>query len=84
MNGLVTDLQMFAHKTLQIPLPGRHPPSPILSNGSASPGYGHAHLFLNIFEIVFLIDDNISFPSLITLITLNHQAGLYLPGFGRI
>ncbi|KAJ8625224.1 hypothetical protein MRB53_033754 [Persea americana] len=38
MNGLVTDLQMFAHKTLQIPLPGRHPPSPILSNGSASSG----------------------------------------------
>ncbi|XP_049932006.1 uncharacterized protein LOC116248678 [Nymphaea colorata] len=35
LNGLVTDLQMFAHKTLQIPLPGRHPPSPILSNGSA-------------------------------------------------
>lgn len=33
LNGLVTDLQMFALKTLQIPLPGRHPPSPILSNG---------------------------------------------------
>ncbi|KAL3824306.1 hypothetical protein ACJIZ3_020335 [Penstemon smallii] len=31
LNGLVTDLQMFALKTLQIPLPGRHPPSPILS-----------------------------------------------------
>ncbi|KAJ6881619.1 hypothetical protein NC651_028268 [Populus alba x Populus x berolinensis] len=29
---------MFALKTLLIPLPGRHPPSPILSNGSASPG----------------------------------------------
>ncbi|KAI3467877.1 hypothetical protein Pfo_024540 [Paulownia fortunei] len=28
LNGLVTDLQMFALKTLQIPLPGRHPPSP--------------------------------------------------------
>ncbi|KAF5177662.1 Peptidoglycan-binding lysm domain-containing protein [Thalictrum thalictroides] len=38
MNGLVTDLQMFALKSLQIPLPGRHPPSPILSNGSATPG----------------------------------------------
>ncbi|KAL4186154.1 hypothetical protein AMTRI_Chr09g12810 [Amborella trichopoda] len=36
MNGLVTDLQMFAHKSLQIPLPGRHPPSPIVSNGSNS------------------------------------------------
>ncbi|GAV60996.1 hypothetical protein CFOL_v3_04524 [Cephalotus follicularis] len=30
MNGLVTDLQMFALKSLQIPLPGRHPPSPCL------------------------------------------------------
>ncbi|XP_043694429.1 uncharacterized protein LOC122645158 [Telopea speciosissima] len=38
VNNLVTDLQMFALKTLQIPLPGRHPPSPILSNGSATPG----------------------------------------------
>ncbi|KAJ0970065.1 hypothetical protein J5N97_022942 [Dioscorea zingiberensis] len=38
MNGLVSDLQMFAHKSLQIPLPGRHPPSPVLSNGSASDG----------------------------------------------
>lgn len=33
MNGLVTDLQMFGLKTLQIPLPGRHPPSPNLPNG---------------------------------------------------
>ncbi|CAK9162754.1 unnamed protein product [Ilex paraguariensis] len=32
INGLVTDLQMFALKTLHIPLPGRHPPSPSLSN----------------------------------------------------
>ncbi|CAM8945477.1 unnamed protein product [Rhodiola kirilowii] len=38
MNSLVTDLQMFALKTLHIPLPGRHPPSPCLSNGSESPG----------------------------------------------
>ncbi|KAH7529394.1 hypothetical protein FEM48_Zijuj05G0179600 [Ziziphus jujuba var. spinosa] len=38
MNGLATDLQMFALKTLQIPLPGRHPPSPCLSNGSTSRG----------------------------------------------
>ncbi|KAJ8759356.1 hypothetical protein K2173_006876 [Erythroxylum novogranatense] len=36
MNGLVTDLQMFALKTLKIPLPGRHPPSPCLCNGSDS------------------------------------------------
>ncbi|GMY17927.1 hypothetical protein FCV25MIE_13166 [Fagus crenata] len=36
MNGLVTDLQMFALKYLQIPLPGRHPPSPCLSNGHSS------------------------------------------------
>lgn len=33
LNGLTTDLQMFARKTLHIPLPGRHPPSPIMSNG---------------------------------------------------
>ncbi|VFQ66783.1 unnamed protein product [Cuscuta campestris] len=33
INGLITDLQMFARKTLKIPLPGRHPPSPCLSNG---------------------------------------------------
>lgn len=26
-NGLSTDLQMFALKTLRIPTPGRHPPS---------------------------------------------------------
>ncbi|KAJ6813093.1 uncharacterized protein M6B38_145395 [Iris pallida] len=38
MNGLVMDLQMFALKSLQIPLPGRHPPSPVLSNGSAANG----------------------------------------------
>ncbi|XP_042443197.1 uncharacterized protein LOC122028233 [Zingiber officinale] len=34
LNGLVTDLQMFAHKSLQIPQPGRHPASPVLSDGS--------------------------------------------------
>ncbi|KAF3631018.1 putative photosystem II stability/assembly factor, chloroplastic-like [Capsicum annuum] len=33
INGLVSDLQMFALKTLNIPLPGRHTPSPVLSNG---------------------------------------------------
>ncbi|XP_064963080.1 uncharacterized protein LOC135611216 [Musa acuminata AAA Group] len=34
INGLVMDLQMFAHKSLLIPLPGRHPSSPpIRSNG---------------------------------------------------
>ncbi|XP_021910616.1 uncharacterized protein LOC110824331 isoform X2 [Carica papaya] len=38
MNGLVTDLQMFALKSLQIPLPGRHLPSPCLSNGSSAAG----------------------------------------------
>ncbi|KAL2926891.1 LysM and putative peptidoglycan-binding domain-containing protein 1 [Bienertia sinuspersici] len=38
MNGLVTDLQMFALKTLHIPLPGRHPPSPSLSNGHSTAG----------------------------------------------
>ncbi|OIW15670.1 hypothetical protein TanjilG_09608 [Lupinus angustifolius] len=40
MNGLASDLQMFAVKTLRIPLPGRHPPSPIptQSNGHAKQG----------------------------------------------
>eukprot|EP00262_Sarcandra_glabra_P003947 TRINITY_DN14852_c0_g2_i1.p1 TRINITY_DN14852_c0_g2~~TRINITY_DN14852_c0_g2_i1.p1 ORF type:complete len:349 (+),score=50.18 TRINITY_DN14852_c0_g2_i1:3-1049(+) len=38
LNGLVTDLQMFAHKSLQIPLPGRHPPSPMSSNDSVTSG----------------------------------------------
>ncbi|TKY69097.1 LysM and peptidoglycan-binding domain-containing protein 1 [Spatholobus suberectus] len=42
MNGLVTDHQMFALTTLQIPLPGRHPPSPCLSNGSSTPGHGNS------------------------------------------
>ncbi|KAJ0233858.1 hypothetical protein HA466_0278780 [Hirschfeldia incana] len=40
MNGLVTDHQMFALKSLRIPLPGRHPPSPCLSNGSLNHGEG--------------------------------------------
>ncbi|CAI8593391.1 unnamed protein product [Vicia faba] len=31
MNGLATDLQMFALQMLRIPLPGRHPPSPVPS-----------------------------------------------------
>ncbi|KAK3157822.1 hypothetical protein QOZ80_2AG0128530 [Eleusine coracana subsp. coracana] len=34
LNGLSTDLQMFAHKTLRIPLPGRHPPSSCQQNCS--------------------------------------------------
>ncbi|XP_051187325.1 uncharacterized protein [Lolium perenne] len=34
LNSLSTDLQMFGHKTLRIPLPGRHPPSPFQHNGS--------------------------------------------------
>ncbi|KAK1416371.1 hypothetical protein QVD17_32162 [Tagetes erecta] len=38
MNGLTTDLQMFSRKTLYIPLPGRHPPSPIMSNGNGIQG----------------------------------------------
>lgn len=42
MNSLVTDHQMFALKTLQIPLPGRHPPSPCLSNGSTTPGHSNS------------------------------------------
>ncbi|RYR32207.1 hypothetical protein Ahy_A10g046801 isoform A [Arachis hypogaea] len=38
MNGLVTDRQIFALKTINIPLPGRHPPSPCLSYDATSPG----------------------------------------------
>lgn len=50
MNGLVTDLQMFALKSLQIPLPGRHPPSPCLSNGSDTPGRSNNHGLLDSFQ----------------------------------
>uniref|UniRef100_A0A1D1Y6S4 LysM and putative peptidoglycan-binding domain-containing protein 2 n=1 Tax=Anthurium amnicola TaxID=1678845 RepID=A0A1D1Y6S4_9ARAE len=38
MNALVTDHQMFGHRSIKIPLPGRHLPSPITSNGLASNG----------------------------------------------
>uniref|UniRef100_A0A0E0K7Q6 LysM domain-containing protein n=1 Tax=Oryza punctata TaxID=4537 RepID=A0A0E0K7Q6_ORYPU len=44
VNGLTTDLQMFAHKTLRIPLPGRHPPATAPSNPpppSSSPAATH-------------------------------------------
>lgn len=52
MNGLVTDLQMYALKTLHIPLPGRHPPSPILKDDSASNGYCFLFfVFLFLFKI---------------------------------
>ncbi|MFQ6637284.1 hypothetical protein Gotur_012895 [Gossypium turneri] len=34
MNVLITDRQMFALKSLRIPLTGRHPPSPCSTNGS--------------------------------------------------
>lgn len=37
VNGLTADLQMFAHKTLRIPLPGRHPPAAQHSPPSSSP-----------------------------------------------
>uniref|UniRef100_A0A5B6ZP83 LysM domain-containing protein n=1 Tax=Davidia involucrata TaxID=16924 RepID=A0A5B6ZP83_DAVIN len=56
INGLVTDLQMFALKTLHIPLPGRHPPSHSLSNGSDTPGPSSSeqtpprHRHSNLFE----------------------------------
>ncbi|XP_057508808.1 uncharacterized protein LOC130791618 isoform X2 [Actinidia eriantha] len=38
INGLVTDLQMFARKSIHIPQPGRHPPSTTLSNGLDNQG----------------------------------------------
>ncbi|KAJ0094603.1 hypothetical protein Patl1_16370 [Pistacia atlantica] len=37
INGLSTDLQMFGLNSLQIPLPGKHPPSSPLSNGRENP-----------------------------------------------
>lgn len=44
LNSLSTDLQMFALKTLLIPLPGRHPPSSNVSDSSSvsseENGYG--------------------------------------------
>ncbi|CAK9312087.1 unnamed protein product [Citrullus colocynthis] len=40
LNGLAADLQMFALKKLRIPLPGRHPPSPSLSDASIVTGNG--------------------------------------------
>ena len=39
LNGLVTDLQMFALKTLKIPLPGKHPVSPTWCNGQETQRY---------------------------------------------
>ena len=40
-NGLTTDLQMFAHKTLRVPLHGRHPPAAATSAPSSSPSHAH-------------------------------------------
>ncbi|XP_042409825.1 lysM and putative peptidoglycan-binding domain-containing protein 2-like [Zingiber officinale] len=43
-NGLTTDLQLFAHKILLIPIPGKHPPStPIQYNGSLDDRYLRAN-----------------------------------------
>lgn len=44
LNGLVSDLQMFALKTLYIPLPGRHPPSPIVTDESDAPRYDKVNI----------------------------------------
>lgn len=59
MNGLATDLQMFALKTLRIPLPGRHPPSAILSDGSGSSRY--CALMLCYIEDIFYEDKTLVF-----------------------
>lgn len=42
INSLVTDRQMFAHKSLHIPLPGRHLPSPNRSNGYENNGLSNS------------------------------------------
>ncbi|KAG6478684.1 uncharacterized protein LOC122020509 [Zingiber officinale] len=43
LNGLMTDIQMFAHKTLLIPLPGKHPPSNCLSDNSVADSPSRDH-----------------------------------------
>ncbi|KAL8105643.1 uncharacterized protein LOC141664876 [Apium graveolens] len=55
LNGLVSDVQMFALKTLYIPLPGRHPPSPLVTNETDAqsseqtpPGRRHSDLFASL------------------------------------
>lgn len=55
LNGLATDLQMFALKTLHIPLPGRHPPSPSLSDGSSSSGYIYSTLMSLFFVLAYFL-----------------------------
>ena len=60
MNGLVSDLQMFALKTLQIPLPGRHPPSPSLSNGLDTQGYSNFHV-LDVYILIYGISIVLTF-----------------------
>lgn len=39
LNGLVSDVQMFALRTLYIPLPGRHPPSPLVTDETDAQRY---------------------------------------------
>ncbi|KAK9204896.1 hypothetical protein WN943_015161 [Citrus x changshan-huyou] len=56
LNGLATDLQMFALKTLHIPLPGRHPPSPSLSDGSSSSGYIYSTLMSLFFVLAYFFE----------------------------
>lgn len=43
LNGLMTDIQMFAHKTLLIPLPGKHPPSICPSDNSVADSHSRDH-----------------------------------------
>ncbi|OEL19875.1 hypothetical protein BAE44_0019104 [Dichanthelium oligosanthes] len=42
-NGLTTDLHMFAHKTLRVPLHGRHPPAAAATTSPPSSSPSHAH-----------------------------------------
>jgi hypothetical protein len=51
MNGLATDLQMFALQTLRIPLPGRHPPSPVPDEPAKLRYY---HIYLVYFPLVIM------------------------------
>ncbi|CAH8364197.1 unnamed protein product [Eruca vesicaria subsp. sativa] len=72
MNGLVTDLQMFALKSLRIPLPGRHPPSPCLSNGSLH--HGAVYIITQALFLVCLPKWSINCVG-----HIHYQRGMFMP-----
>jgi hypothetical protein len=64
-NGLTTDLQMFAHKTLRVPLHGRHPPA-ASAPSSSSPSRAHrtrcARLTISFTQLQYKPPHTILFP----------------------